>query len=233
MNSRTMTALSDRCAKGMDTMDNKTLERIKRYKTIAIFRGVPEALTLPMAEALYIGGIRLLEITFDQQDPERIPKTCTLIEALVSRFGEKLGIGAGTVLSAEEVRSAAAAGASFMLAPNTDPLVIRAALEVGAEPIPGAFTPTETVVAAQAGASLIKVFPAGMLGPAYIKALAAPLSHVRYLAVGGITAENQQAYLDAGAVGTGVASGLVDTELARKGAFREITERAMQYKLWE
>ena len=228
-----MTTPSDRCAKGMDTMDNKILERIKRYKTIAIFRGVPEALTLPMAEALYEGGVRLLEITFDQRDPDRIPKTCALIKSLTDRFGDQLGIGAGTVMFVEEVRSAAAAGATFMLAPNTDPLVIRAALAVGAEPIPGAFTPTETVLAVQAGASLIKVFPAGMLGPAYIKALAAPLSHVRFLAVGGITAENQQAYLNAGAIGTGVASGLVDTELARKGAFKEITERAMQYRLWE
>lgn len=223
----------DCCVRGMDTMENKTLERIKRYKTIAIFRGVPEALTLPMAEALYEGGVRLLEVTFDQQDPDRILKTCALIESLTDRFGDKLGIGAGTVMSAEEVRSAAAAGAAFMLAPNTDPQVIRAALDVGTEPIPGAFTPTETVLAVQTGASLIKVFPAGMLGPAYIKALAAPLSHVRFLAVGGITAENQQAYLDAGAIGTGVASGLVDPELAREGAFKEITERALQYRLWQ
>lgn len=214
-------------------MDHFVIEQVKQYKTIAIFRRVPDALTIPMAQALYEGGIRLLEITFDQADPERLAVTCRTIQRLVERFDGRLLVGAGTVMSPEEVRSAASAGAAFVLAPNTDPAVIREALARNVEPVPGAFTPTETAAAAEAGASLIKIFPAGILGPSYLRALRAPLNHVHLLAVGGVTAENQRDYLEAGAIGTGVSSGLVDPALAERGAFDEITERARRYKLWK
>ena len=162
------------------------LNWIEQHKIIAIVRGVPQDRILPMAQALFDGGIRLLEITFDQSSPTGNRDTGKSIEALAAAFEGRMCIGAGTVMNREQVDIAINSGARYMISPNTDATVIQYTKSVGSISIPGAMTPSEIVYAYQLGADFVKVFPAGTLGEEYIKAIRAPISHIPLLAVGGI-----------------------------------------------
>ena len=156
----------------------QVVDRIFEGKIVAIARRVPVDRIVPTAEALYDGGIRLMEITFDQADPECLRLTPRIIEALSARFPDML-LGAGTVMTREQARAAADAGACFALAPNIDPGVIDEALQCGMVVIPGALTPTEVAYAHKLGAAMVKLFPAGDLGMGYLKSLRgrSPTSH--------------------------------------------------------
>ncbi|MDR1070965.1 MAG: thiamine phosphate synthase, partial [Gracilibacteraceae bacterium] len=154
---------------------------------------------------------------------------CRKIETLSRMFGEEMLIGAGTVLTAEEARLAAAAGAKFIISPNVDPAVIRAAKETGLASVPGAMTPSEALTAFQCGADIIKLFPADILGPAYIRAFRQPLPHIPVIAVGGITPGNIQSFLEAGAAGAGVGGSLVNQALVNSGAYDAISDLVRQY----
>jgi len=169
---------------------------------IAILRGVTPETVLPVCNALAGGGIRFIEVTLNSPDP--VASIRKAAESLVPRG---VHIGAGTVVRAGDVDRVAEAGGSYIISPNTDPAVIRRTKELGLISIPGFFTPTEAFTARAAGADFLKCFPAGQLGPRYIKDLAAVLS-VPVLAVGGVTGDNVQEYLQAGAVGVGVGSAL-------------------------
>ena len=138
-------------------------------------------------------------------------------------------IGAGTVMTAEQVAVAAEAGAEYMISPDTSEAVIKATLAAGAVSIPGALTPTEVAVAYGYGADFVKLFPAGELGLSYIKAIRAPLAHIPMLAVGGVNENNLSAFLDAGLAGVGVGSNIVDKKLIEKGDFAALTALALRY----
>ena len=200
-----------------------------RYKITAIARRIPSDRIADAAAALYEGGIRLLEITFDQADPAHLTKTPAAIRAVRERMGDRMLIGAGTVLTTVQARAAADAGASFMLAPNTDPEVIRCANDLGLVTFPGAMTPTEIAAAYNAGADYVKVFPAGALGVDYIKAILGPISHVPMTAVGGITLNNMNAFLAAGMKGVGIGSNLVSRKLIEDGDYEGLTALAAGY----
>lgn len=204
------------------------LEEVRRHRLVAALRGVELEQIADTAQALYEGGIRLLEITFNQEDPERIPKTRALIEAVRERLGEKAGIGAGTVLTVEEVETAAAAGAEFLLAPNVEADVIARTKELGLGMVPGAFTPTEIADAYRLGADLVKVFPAGSLGLGYLKALQGPLGHIPLLPMGGVNEENLTEFLSV-ADGVGIGSSLVDLSLICQGNWEGLTALAKKY----
>lgn len=181
-----------------------TLSRILEHKIIAIVRGAEPADVLKIAEALYQGGIRILEITMNSAEPLEV------IREVAAKMGDKMTIGAGTVLDAEMVRDAVAAGARFILSPVMDPEVIKTAKSLGVVSIPGAYTATEIFTAFRQGAEIIKVFPAD--SPAYLKNLAGPLPQIPLLPTGGVTLENIGDFQKAGAVGFGIGSALVDTK---------------------
>lgn len=170
-------------------------------KIIAIYRGVYGEELSRLAEAAYRGGVRFFEVTFQQEREDCIAATAEAI-ARLARPGAF--IGAGTVLSVAQVDAARDAGASFIVAPNTDPDVIRRAKELGLAAIPGALTPTEILRANALGADFVKLFPSASMGLAYFKDIIAPLRHIRFIMTAGITEENFADYLRLGASGAGI-----------------------------
>ena len=210
-------------------MRDAIIEKILSEKVIAIVRGVYGEDCLNLARALHAGGINLLEVTFDQRSEEERLRTCDTIRLLVQELGGEMAFGAGTVTSPEMVEMAKAAGAQFIISPDTDEAVIRASVAAGLVSIPGALTPTEVMQAHRAGADFVKLFPASNMGPSYFKAISAPLSHVRLLAVGGVDSGNAKDYLSAGAVGTGVSSCLFKKEWIAGGEWQRVTEAARSF----
>jgi len=172
-------------------------------RLIAILRGLTPQESEPIGAALVDAGIDRLEV------PLNSPEPLASIGRLVAAVGARADVGAGTVLTPAQVRAVAAAGARFVVAPNTDAEVIRAAGAVGLEAWPGAFTASECFAALHAGATGLKLFPASVLGPAGIKALKAVLpGDVPIYAVGGVEAADLAAYAAAGCDGFGIGSSL-------------------------
>ncbi|WP_245562164.1 bifunctional 4-hydroxy-2-oxoglutarate aldolase/2-dehydro-3-deoxy-phosphogluconate aldolase [Niabella aurantiaca] len=197
-------------------------QQITSNKLVAILRGADPRDVVRIAAALYEGGIRLLEITMNSEAPLKA------IEQVAHKLGDRLVIGAGTVLDAGMAADAVSAGARFILSPVVEATVISAARKLGAVSIPGAYTATEIYTAHRAGADIVKVFPA--TSPAYIKDLRAPLPHIPLLPTGGITPENIGAYLKTGAVGFGIGSALVNTKEPVTGAYLEtLKENARKF----
>ena len=210
----------------MQNMTANTAQYIKENKAIAIIRRVYGDDLLNLARALAKGGIRLMEVTFDQADPDCIQKTSRAIESLCDAIGGDMVIGAGTVMSTRQVDAAIAAGARYIISPNTSARVITYTKEKGVVSIPGAMTPSEMALAHDCGADFVKVFPAGDLGVAYMKNVMAPLSHIQFIATGGVGASNFAEYLEAGFVGAGIGGFLSDKNLLKAGDFDEFTRRA-------
>lgn len=204
-------------------------EFIEEKKVLAIVRGTYGEDLRKLSHALYQGGVRLMEVTFDQGDPDCVRKTTGAISMLRKDFGGELLAGAGTVLSAAQAEEAFQAGAEFILSPNTDPEVIRKTKELGMVSIPGAMTSTEIVRAYQCGADFVKIFPAGTLGIRYLKDILAPLNFIRLIATAGITEENFAEFLDVGCAGAGISGRLTDKQMIAEGAWDEFTRRAEKF----
>lgn len=202
------------------------LQQVQKNRMIAIVRGLEPEHMLKLAAALHKGGISMMEVTFSQDKPEQWMNTAKAIQAIAAKFKEEITVGAGTVLSLEQLNMAKTAGAQFIVSPNADTEIIRETKKLGLVSFPGALTPTEIMAAHKAGADAVKVFPAGNLGPGYIKAIRAPLSHIPLLAVGGVDADNCGAFLKAGCVGVGVGGSLVNKQWIEAGEFDKITELA-------
>lgn len=207
-------------------MRQEMIQAVEREKLIAIIRGADRQQCMHVAEALYEGGIRLMEITYNQSDPATFQNTADTIGQLAKRFEGRMFIGAGTVTTPELVDMTAAAGGRFIISPDTNEAVIRRTRELGLVSIPGAMTPTEVMQAHRAGADFVKLFPAGLMGAAYFKAVCTPISHVKMLAVAGITDANIGDFLRAGAVGAGVSGDLANKAWIEKGEYYKITETA-------
>ena len=210
-------------------MARDVLDFIKKNKIIAIVRGVSSDKISDLVSAMMAGGVRCVEVTFDQSSAEKRQDTLKSISLIRERFGEEISVGAGTVMSVEQVRSAKEAGAEYIISPNVCEAVIRETKALGLVSIPGAFTPTEVVSAYSCGADIVKLFPAAILGPAYIKAIMAPLKHIPLTAVGGVSPENCAAFIEAGCIGVGCGGKLVSNALVDEGRFDEITETARAY----
>ena len=153
------------------------------HKIVAIVRGIEPEKCLKVAEALYEGGIRMMEITYDQKNPAGWAETAQTIGKLVKAMEGKMLIGAGTVTTVELVELTHKAGGLFIISPNTNTDVIRRTRELGMVSMPGALTPTAVVAAYEAGADIVKLFPISTFGPGYLKAIKAPLSHIPMMAV--------------------------------------------------
>ena len=209
-------------------MPESLRESILSHGLIAICRRIYGDSLLNLAEALYKGGVRQMEVTFDQVDPDGVRHTSEAIEALCKHFPE-MDFGAGTVLTTDQVDAAQQAGGTFIVSPNTDGAVIAHTKARGMVSIPGAMTPSEIVVAHQAGADIVKLFPAGYLGTGYIKDVTAPISHIKLLATGGVTVDNFASFLRAGCCGAGLGGTLCNKELINAGKWAELTELAAAF----
>lgn len=210
---------------------NKTelIENIKREKLIVIVRGVVGDDLPALADALYRGGVRLMEITFDKSGKTPPHMTAENIRILKEHTRGRMHIGAGTVTTPEEVELVANAGGEFIISPDTYEDVIRRTVELGLVSIPGALTPTEAATAHRYGADFVKLFPVSGLGTSYIKAIKAPLSHIRFLAVGGVDLGNIDEYMKTGIAGVGIGSNIIDKELISRGEFDKIEDLARRY----
>ncbi len=180
----------------------------------AISRGNYGDKLLRAVEAIYRAGIRSVEVTFEQDKEVHI--TADAIRSLSDEFSRRtdpMAVGAGTVLTIEQLHAAANAGAQFIVSPNTDTEIIAETKKLGLISIPGAMTPTEIISAAKAGADIVKLFPAGSLGPGYFHAVATPIKHVRLAAVGGITVANLPDFRRAGACAFGISSSIMNNDM--------------------
>ena len=195
-------------------------------RIVAIIRGLPPDTCLKLAESYLKGGIRLVEVTFAQNRPETWKDTAATIRAIGERFAGEVRVGAGTVLTSEQLSMCEDAGGEYMITPNVNVDLIKDCVGRGLVAMPGAMTPSEAVAAWDAGASFVKIFPAGSLGPGYVKAMRAPLSHIPFLAVGGIGPDNVADFIKAGCVGAGVGGNLTNKEWIAAGAWDKIEETA-------
>lgn len=210
-------------------MRKEVIQKIIDERVIAIVRGIYDEECLNLAKALYAGGVKLMEVTFDQKSAEERQRTVNTIRMLTENMGDVMGFGAGTVTTVEMVRQAKEAGAQFIISPDTNLEVIWATVEQDMVSIPGALTPSEMMQAHWAGADFIKVFPANQMGPSYFKTVAAPLSQVRMLAVGGINGQTVLEYKKAGAVGFGVAGCLFKPQWVKAGQWDTITQATAEF----
>ncbi len=210
-------------------MKERVIQEILDKKIIAIVRGVDEKQALEIAKALYAGGVTMVEVTFNQREPEKFINTANAIAAINREMDGKMLVGAGTVTTVELVEMAAKAGAKYIISPDVDVDVIRRTNELGLVSLPGAYTPTEVKLAHNAGADFVKVFPCVGDAPAYVKALCAPLNHIRMLAVGGVNADNAADFIKAGAYGVGAGGSLVNKKWADAGEYWRITEEAKRF----
>lgn len=201
----------------MNITENNVLGLIGEYKIIAIIRGVPGKYLHEVLDGMERGGIRCVEIALNSPDALDMIRECKQRGSLL--------VGAGTAMKREDTLQAIRAGADFVLSPVVSEPMIKACLENGVLPIPGAYTPTEIIGACGMGAELIKVFPAGRYGAAYIRSLLAPLNRLKLLPVGGISAENAADYLRAGAYAIGIGSGLVDLHFTEGKVSEQIDQK--------
>jgi 2-dehydro-3-deoxyphosphogluconate aldolase/(4S)-4-hydroxy-2-oxoglutarate aldolase len=176
-----------------------------------------------VVDALAAGGITALEVTMT------VPRAIELIGEIAPALPEGFVFGAGTVVDPETARAAVRAGARFIVSPVFRPAVIEASHAEGAAAMPGCFSPTEILAAWDAGADVVKVFPATTLGPAYFKDLRGPLPHVRLMPTGGVSLENAGEWIRAGAFAIGVGGALVDQKLVAAGNYAAITDRAKRF----
>lgn len=210
-------------------MKEEIINSIQKYKIIAIIRKVDRDNILQAAEALYSGGIKLMEVTFDQSCKFPEEYTAEQITVIKKSLGEDIHVGAGTVVTSKQAEIAYNAGAEFIISPNTSEAVIKKTLELGMVSIPGALTPTEIQQAHAWGADFVKLFPAGELGLDYIKAVLAPLNHIKMLVVGGINDKNLKSFLDLGVKGAGIGSNIVKNDLIVQGRYEELSSLARKY----
>ena len=199
---------------------HRTVEAIRALGAVAVIRiQDPEAL-LRSVEAFARGGVRAIEVTMS------VPGAIGVIARLRAHFGADLVLGVGSVLDAETATRAVEAGARFVVTPVMKPEVVAAAHAAGAAAMPGAMTPTECQAAHEAGADIVKVFPADIVGMPFFRAVLAPMPHLQLMPTGGVTLCNAADWLRAGAVAVGVGSALVDPVAIAAGDYARLTDHA-------
>jgi 2-dehydro-3-deoxyphosphogluconate aldolase / (4S)-4-hydroxy-2-oxoglutarate aldolase len=202
---------------------NLVLETILSRKLVAVVRSPDGGKLVEVAKALAAGGVTCLEITFT------VPNALEVLKAVRTAMGDAVTLGAGTVLDPETARAAILAGAEFVVAPNTNPEVISLCRRYSIPVMPGAYTPTEILRAWELGADVVKVFPAEIGGPAYLRAVSAPLPQIRLMPTGGVDLHTAAEFLKAGACCLGVGSSLVEKAALAAGDMRRITSLAKAF----
>jgi len=203
---------------------DQVVQRIVRIGILPVVRAASATEAIAVGDAIAAGGIEALEITMT------VPDALKVVREVVARYGDRLLIGAGTVLDAEQARECIAAGARFIVSPIADDETIAACRRADVAALPGGLTPTEVVRAWRAGADLVKVFPCGAAGGAsYIKSLKAPLPQIPLVPTGGVTLETVGAFFTAGASAVGVGADLCDLGAIRRGQPDKVTAASRAY----
>ena len=200
-----------------------TLCRLLDCGIAAVIRAPSGEVLGDVAEALLAGGVEVIEITFT------VPKAHRVLEQVADRLGDKIVLGAGTVLDPETARTAMLAGAEFIVSPTTNIDVIRIARRYDKAVLPGALTPTEVLTAWEAGADIVKVFPSDLTGPSYLKALRGPLPQIRLMPTGGVNLDTAAEFLRAGACALGIGGALVSSRAIENRDLKGITTLARKY----
>jgi len=198
----------------------EVVTRIEQERVVAVLRLDDAGLLSAVIEALAAGGVRVFEVTMT------VPRAIETIARLTASLPDGLMVGAGTVVDAHTARGAIDAGARFVVSPVFRRGVLEACHARQIAAVPGCFTPTEILDAWDAGADIVKVFPATSLGPAFIRDVRAPLPQLKLMPTGGVSIDNAGEWLRAGAVAVGIGSALVDRAAVRAGHFLTVTERA-------
>jgi len=202
----------------------KTLASIREIGIVPIVRAASPEAALKAAEAIYRGGIRAVEVTMT------VPGAIRVLEKVADQYGDRLTLGAGTVLDPETARACMLAGAEFFVTPGLKLSTIEICHRYSKVIMPGALTPTEVQTAWEAGADMVKIFPCGNVGgPKYIKALKAPLPQVEMVPTGGVNLDNAADFLRAGASAIAVGSEMVDSKALAEGRLDVIEETARQF----
>lgn len=207
----------------MNDNGKTVLKKIGELGVVLVVRCETEDQAVNGISAVIAGGIRAVEITFT------VPGAPGVIRRVGHDLGDAVLLGAGTVLTAEEAEDAVDAGARYLIAPNTDEKVIGAAKRLGVPIIPGAFTPTEVVRAWDLGADAVKIFPASLGGPAYIRALRAPLPHIPLVPTGGVDERTVGEFFRAGAFAVGAGGALFDRKRLQVRDYAGMTEVAKRF----
>ena len=203
----------------------EVVQKIKQIVIVPIVRAADAESAVRAVEAIAEGGIPCAEITMT------VPGAVRALEEVAKRFGDKILLGAGTVLDPETARACLFAGAEFFVTPSLNLKTIEFAKRYSKAIFPGALTPTEIVAAWQAGADAIKVFPCSALGGAkYIKALKGPFPQIDFVPTGGVNLNTLAEFIQAGCSAVGVGSELVDAAAIAAGKYEVITERARQFR---
>ncbi len=200
-----------------------SLEQFQKAPIVGIIRGLSKEDTFNIAMAYQAAGLYTLEITMNT-------KGATKMIAQLNHEFPDLCIGAGTVCTLSELMDAIEAGAQFIVTPIINEEVIKKSVDLGIPIFPGAFTPSEIYKAWSLGATAIKVFPAAQLGPSYIKNILAPLNNIKLLPTGGISKENMKSFFDAGAIGVGMGSSLLNKKLIKEKDFDGLQEHLILIK---
>lgn len=199
------------------------VSRLTENGVVAVIRNIPKEKVSKVAKNLIAGGVNTLEVTLDSEDAFQV------IERLVEEFKNEAVIGAGTVLDGVSAELAIRSGAEFVVSPVLKEDVIKTTLRSGKISIPGAITPTEILTAIELGAHIVKVFPASVGGPNFIKNVRGPLPHIPIIPTGGIDLENAADFIKAGAIAIGVGGNLIDTEAISEDNDEKITNMARKY----
>ncbi|MFN2229183.1 MAG: bifunctional 4-hydroxy-2-oxoglutarate aldolase/2-dehydro-3-deoxy-phosphogluconate aldolase [Anaerolineae bacterium] len=199
------------------------LQVIRQSGVVAIMRAQSSGQLVAAADAIRAGGVRVIEVTMTT------PGALGVIEEAAGRYGEQVLFGAGSVLDAETARAAILAGADFIVAPTLDLATVQLCNRYGVPVVPGCYTPTEMLAAWQAGADMVKLFPASVGGPALVKAILAPLPQLEIVPVGGVNLDTAAQFIASGAAALGVGSSLVDQKLLDSGDMDELTRRAAAF----
>lgn len=197
------------------------VDRIERIGVVAIVRLDDYQHAADMARALADGGIEAVEFTYSN------PLAGDAVRATKDAVGDKMLVGAGTVLDPETARAAILQGADFIVTPTTQVETIRLCNRYSVPTVIGAFTPTEILTAWEAGASVVKVFPASVGGPKYLKDVGGPLPHVKLIPTGGVSVDNAGDFIRAGAIAIAAGSNLVDADTVARQDWATLTERAL------
>ena len=208
----------------MSISTQETFERVRECGVVAVLRGAEHETVVRTAEALVDGGVTTLEVTADTDG------SAEMIRTLSEELGDDASVGAGTVLDSETAQAAIAAGAEFVVSPSFHRDVVETCNRYGALVAPGIMTPTEAVEAFEAGADVVKLFPAATLGPGHLSALKGPLGQIPVMPTGGVSPDNCGEYIEAGAMAVGAGSALVDRDAVDAGEFGRITDNAEAFR---
>jgi 2-dehydro-3-deoxyphosphogluconate aldolase/(4S)-4-hydroxy-2-oxoglutarate aldolase len=200
------------------------LQRVLDCGIVAVVRSNDSSQLVEVCKALVDGGVDVAEITFT------VPNALEVLAAVRKALGDHLLLGAGTVLDTETARAAILAGAEYLVSPTLNLEVIKLAKRYGKMVMPGVYTPTEALTAWEAGADILKVFPAEMVGPGFFKAMKGPLPQLRLMPTGGVDLNTASSFLEAGAVCLGIGSQLIEPKAVAAGDFGRITGLARQYR---